>query len=716
MNITINGKRCGAKPNQTVLDACRANNVFVPSLCHDPRLAPFGSCMICRVEIQGQRGVPLACGTAAAEGMVITTEGEAINAARKTCLELLASQHYGDCTAPCVLECPAHTDVQGYIRHIANGNYDEALKVIKETNPLPVVCGRICTRPCEAKCRRNIFEGALGIAWLKRFVADLDMKKQPYLPGKKSATGKRAAIIGAGPAGLSAAWFLALEGHGVTIYERQEKGGGMLRYGIPAYRMPRETLDAEIEIIKSLGIEICYNTEFGKDVTVEGLKAKGFDAILLAVGSQKGYPLGVEGEEGCPNVLIGVDFLGSVTRGKQPDFTGKKIAVVGGGNTAMDCARTAIRLGAENVKLIYRRTIAEMPADKTEIEESQLEGVEYSFLTNPLGVSQNGGRVAMRLTRMELGEPDASGRRSPRPVAGSEYTIEADYVISAIGQTQDLGFLGDDCKVSTSRDRLAADRYTAMTNIEGLFAAGDGVTGPQTAILAIAGGKRAAAAMDRYMRGESVSSIHLEMSGKETYNHVKAKDNSGIDPASFEGVEQIDKVHMPMLTEEERRHNFKEVELGLTEEQAEREAARCLSCGCGDADECKLRQYATTYGVDQFAFSGELKIHPIDDSHKYIIRDKNKCILCARCVRICLETGRGVLGFVGRGFDTKVEPAFSVPLGEDKNCIDCGLCVSTCPTGALLPREGIALPTTAYTDREDFDLTSIADAIKQVEG
>jgi len=705
-DITINGKKYGAKPNQTVLEACRENGVSIPTLCHDPRLAPFGSCMICRVEIEGERGVPLSCGAQVKDGMVINTESAAIAKARKTCLELLLSQHYGDCAAPCMVECPAHTDVQGYVNHIAKGRYDEALRLIKETNPLPVVCGRICTRPCEEKCRRNIFEGKIGIAYLKRFVADIDLKR-PYLPERKPATGKKAAIIGAGPAGLSAAWFLAQEGHTVTIYERQESPGGMLRYGIPSYRMPREILDSEIDIIKSLGVEIVYGVEFGKDVTAESLKADGFGAILLAVGSQKGYPLGIDGEEGCANVLIGVDFLGSVTRGRQPDFTGRKIAVVGGGNTAMDCARTALRLGAESVSLVYRRTIAEMPADKMEIEEARFEGVEFLFLTNPLSVSPADGKIAMRLTKMELGEPDSSGRRSPRAVAGSEYVMEADYVISAIGQTQDLGFVGPGCDVAVNRDRLVvADKLTAMTNVDGIFAAGDGVTGPQTAILAIAGGKRAAAAMSRHMNGEGVSAE------KNVYNHVKARDYREIDPATFGDMERIDKVHMPMLTKEQRRHNFDEVELGMSEEDARREASRCLSCGCADADECKLREHATTYDADQFAFAGELKTHPIDDSHRFIARDRNKCILCALCVRICAESGAGVFGFIGRGFDTAVEPSFSAPLGEEKNCTSCGLCVSACPTGALTPRPDAASPTAAYSDCAGR-FTGIADAVAQ---
>jgi len=733
INITINGKKHEAKPNQSVLDACRENGVIIPTLCHDPRLNPFGSCMICRVEIEGERGIPLSCGAQVRDGMVITTESDSIKKSRKTCLELLLSQHYGDCTAPCVLECPAHTDVQGYINHITNGNYEDALKLIKETNPLPVVCGRICARPCEKKCRRNIFEGRVGIAYLKRFVADIDLKKdKPYLPAKKSRTGKKAAIIGAGPAGLSAAWFLALEGHSVTIFERQENPGGMLRYGIPSYRMPRETLDEEIEIIKSLGVEIKYNIEFGKDITIKSLKADGYSSILLAVGSQKGYPLGVDGEKDCANVLIGVDFLGSVTRGKQPDFNGKKIAVVGGGNTAMDCTRTAIRLGAQNVKLIYRRTIAEMPADEMEIEEAQHEGIEFCILTNPLGVSPSASQkdaITMTLTKMELGEPDKSGRRSPRPVAGSEYKLDVDYVISAIGQTQDLSFINNDCNVTASKDCITADKDTMMTNIDGVFAAGDGVTGPKTAILAIAGGKKAAKAMSRYMNGEAA------VIEGDCYNHIKAKDCKDIDPATFineknEQIKKIDKVAMPMISLSDRKNNFDEVELGYSQEEAKLEASRCLQCGCADADECKLRQYATVYGADQFAFSGEQTKHPIDESHKYIVRDKNKCILCARCVRICIESESGVFGFVGRGFDTTVEPPFSIPLGESKNCNNCGLCVSTCPTGALTPRKDVKMPTTAYTDcahverirlegihleKSDVNakITSIKDAVEQ---
>jgi len=711
MKLTINGRQCDVRHGQTVLEACREHGAFIPTLCYDPRLNPLGACMICRVEIEGQRGTPLACGTTVAEGMVITTDSDAIRESRKTCLELLASEHYGDCTAPCTLECPAHMDVQGYIAHIAKGEYKEAIRLMKETNPLPVVCGRICVRTCESVCRRNLMEGTLGIAYLKRFAADIDLAQEtPYLPEKREATGKKAAIIGAGPAGLSAAWYLAEMGHEVTIFERQENPGGMLRYGIPSYRMPRETLDAEIDIIKSLGVEIQYGIDFGKDITAKSLKSDGYDSILLAVGSQIGWPLDIPGEEGCSKVLIGVDFLGSVTRGIQPDFTGKRIAIVGGGNTAMDCARTSIRLGAESVQLIYRRTIAEMPADKMEIEESHHEGVLFECLTNPTKVAEASDKINLTLTRMELGEPDESGRRRPQVVADSEFALELDYVISAIGQTQDLSFIGEDCNVTVNREKIAAEEQTGVTNIDGIFAAGDAVTGPLTAIKAIAGGKRAALAMDQYMSGAQI------VAPQECYNHVRGKTLEDLDPAALSHLPKIDRVSMPVLSEVERHHNFKEVERGYTEEHAKLEASRCLKCGCADVEECKLREYGTVYEIDQFALAGAMTKHPIDESHAYIVRDRNKCIMCGRCVRICIETGAGVLGFVGRGFDTTVEPSFSVPLGEEKNCTSCGLCVSTCPVGALVPKEDMELPTDAYLDVEDIDLTPIAEAVKQATG
>ncbi len=687
INLTINGKALTANPGQTILDVAKENSLLIPTLCHDDRLKPFGSCLLCRVEVEGARANMLACATQVTEGMVVRTETDAVNASRKMCLELLLSQHYGDCTAPCSLTCPAGIDVQGYIAHIANGRYQEAVKLIKEKNPLPVVCGRVCTRPCEDECRRNLVDERVGIDYLKRFASDYDLEMDDhYLPIKKPSTGKKAAIIGAGPSGLSCAFYLAKEGHKVTIFERWPKGGGMLRYGIPEYRMPKATLDKEIDTIKELGVEIRYDNVFGKDVTYDSLKKEGYEAIFLGIGSQTGQPIGCEGEI-CPmGVYPGVDFLGRVGLGEEIDLVGKRIIVIGGGNTAVDASRTALRLGAEKVTIAYRRTKKEMPAHEMEIEEAEYEGVEFLFLVAPKKiVSEAGKPVCIEFIKMELGEPDASGRRRPIEIPGSEFRAPTDYVIGAIGQTQDLSFIDDSFKLETNKNKIAVNPDLLTTNIEGVFAGGDGVTGPQTAIKAIAAGRVAAYSMDKYLKGEKLEKL------PEMYNHVKGEKLADIDKKEYEEYEKIEKIRMPMLTKEERRHNFKEVELGFTEEMAKAEAQRCLSCGCKDVHECKLREYATTYDAKQDRLAGTITKHPIDESHPFISRDKNKCIMCGRCVRICLEVqGAGALGFISRGYDTVIEPSFGKPFGEDSRCESCGQCVSTCPVGALT--EKVQLP------------------------
>lgn len=680
LNIKINGIDYQAEAGKTILQACKDHGVEIPTLCHDERLVPFGSCLLCKIEVKGARGTMLACGTEITEGMEITTKSDAIAAARKMNVELLLSQHHGDCVAPCSLTCPANIDIQGYIAHIANGQYAEALKLIKERNPLPAVCGRICTRPCEDACRRNLVDSRVGIDYLKRFVADLDLEsKMPYLPEKKKDSGKKVAVIGAGPAGLTCAWYLAAEGHKVTIFERHSKAGGMLRYGIPAYRMPREMLDREVDIIKSLGVEIKYDVDFGKDVTWESLKGEGYNALFLGVGSQVGQPLGCNGEKECyTGILSGVGFLGRVGKEEKIDLTGKTVMVVGGGNTAIDAARTSLRLGAQKVVLVYRRGRSEMPAHVAEIEEAELEGVSFELLANPKSVRSEDDKIIVQLVKMELGEPDASGRRSPIEKAGSEYDMPVDLVIAALGQTQDLTFINDAFPLTSNKSRIVNNETFMSTNLDGVFAGGDAVTGPQTAIKAIAAGRRAAMSIDQYLdTGKFLKPM-------EHYNHTKGKELKDVDKSQFADYEKLPKEAMPMLSEKEREHNFKEVELGFSEKQALAEAKRCLSCGCQDVNECKLRNYATEFKAEQFNLAGALKIHPIDNSHPYLVRDRNKCIMCGRCIRICSEVqGAGALGFVLRGYNVTVEPSFSQPFGNEPNCIRCGQCVSTCPVGAL---------------------------------
>jgi len=680
ININVDGKNYEVLENQTVLSACRSVGADIPTLCHDDRLTPYGGCLMCRVEIEGARGNPLSCSSMVTDGMVIGTRSKALTKQRKTAVELMLSDHHGDCVAPCSMACPAHIDIQGYIAHIANGDFEEALALIKKQNPLPVVCGRICTRQCEDQCRRRLVDEAIGIDYLKRFVADLDVAQEtPYLPGIGLKTGKKVAVIGAGPSGLSAAWFLAEQGHEVTIFEKRPEAGGMLRYGIPAFRLPRNMLDKEIKTIESLGVTIKYGVYFGLDVTWKSLKNEGFGAVYLGVGSQRGVGIGVPDEDKLPRILRGIDFMGLVGLGKNPDLNGKRIMVVGGGNTAADAARTAVRLGAKEVWMVYRRTKAEMPAHRIEVTEAAFEGVKIVTLVTPAKVQlAPDGSLDVTMQHMDIGQADKNGRRQTILIEGAKYKQQVDFIIAAAGQTQDLSFVSEDFALGVEGNKIVIDEELMTTNIQGVFAGGDVVTGPQTAIKAIAAGHRAAISIDRYLSGEKLTKP------KAKYCHVKAPSIFGVDKGEYKNVVTKDKNEMPELGYLEREHNFNEVELGYSQQQAVDEASRCLGCGCKDNAECKLREYATEYECSQSAYSGENKKHFIDFSHPYIVRDANKCISCTRCVRICTEVqGVGSLGIVGRGFDTQIEPSFGVPFGEEKSCIRCGQCVSACPVGAL---------------------------------
>jgi formate dehydrogenase major subunit len=629
-----------------------------------------------------------ACVTQVANGMVITTKSEALTKSRRMALELLLSDHYGDCIAPCQLACPAGIDIQGYIALIASGQYLEALKLIKERNPMPLVVGRVCPRFCEKKCRRNVLDEPLAINCLKRFAADYNLEhdKVIYTPNPKPATGQRVAVVGGGPAGLSAAYYLALEGHEVTIFESSPQLGGMLRYGIPEYRLPKAILDKEIASITRLCHEVRCGQLLGRDFTVESLKKEDYRAVFLALGAQASQKLGVEGEN-LPSVLSGIGFLRDVALGKKVDI-GQRVAVVGGGNTAMDAARTALRLKATEVTIVYRRSREEMPASDEEIEQTQEEGVRFQFLAAPVKANAADGRVSsLECIRMALGAPDSSGRRRPEPVAGSEFTMAVDTVIAAIGQTIDTTGLAKDGTVKLDRrGYIDVKKETMEATLDGVFAGGDCTSGPATVVEALAAGRRAAVSINQYLRGEKVAPP------QKPYICTKGELDE-IDPKDYESKRRIPRGRVAALNPEIRRVNFAEIEPGFAEEMARAEAERCLACGCLDVFECQLRDYATEYGVNDKKYSGRRRHLPVkENEHPYIVNDPNKCILCGRCVRICNEVeGIGALGFSNRGFRTRVEPALGMPLGETA-CNSCGQCISTCPTGALTPKVQLPKP------------------------
>jgi len=495
-----------------------------------------------------------------------------------------------ECLAPCQATCPAQIDIPAYISLIAQGQYEEAVRKIKERNPLPLTCGRVCPHPCESECRRGMLDEPVNINHLKRFAADYELKSQKHIvPPLAPESGKRVAILGGGPGGLSAAYYLRRLGHAVTLYEAMPKLGGMLRYGIPEYRLPKKILDWEIEGITSLGVDVHMNQRLGKDFTFADLRQQGVDAVLVTTGAWESRKMGVDGEDALEGVLPGTIFL--TDRGLDKDTpVGKKVVIIGGGNTAIDAARTSWRLGAEEVTVLYRRSRKEMPANDIEVEEALKEGVHFHFLAAPTRMvgDENGKVTHIEFITMELGEPDASGRRRPVPVEGSETLLEVDNVFSAIGQFADISFVppsGDDSLKMSRWKTIDGDDKTLQTSVHDVFVAGDTFTGPATAVQAIGGGRRAARSIHLLLTGHDVEAQPDEFKGPVV---------DRVHPDELAHLEKAPRAKMPELEPKERCLNFKEVELGLTEGQASLEAKRCLNCGlfCFGHGEMPLKKIA----------------------------------------------------------------------------------------------------------------------------
>jgi heterodisulfide reductase subunit A-like polyferredoxin len=485
------------------------------------------------------------------------------------------------CKAACIDACPVHTNVPGYIKLIAEGQFKAAYKLIRETNPLPACVGRVCYAPCQEACNRGQIDEPICIRDLKRVPGDQWNIEELEVP-VVAKTGKKVAIIGAGPAGLAAANDLAHKGHNVTILEALPEPGGMLRVGIPEYRLPKKILSQEIGYIKKLGVEIKTGIRVGKDVTLKDLK-KEYDAIFVGVGAHGGMKLGVEGED-ISGVTEGIEFLRAVSLGKKVNV-GKKVAVIGGGNTAIDCARTAKRLGAGEVTIVYRRSRAEMPASDEEVRAAEAEGVKIEFLTTPTRFSAGNKKLAeMECVRMKLGEPDASGRPRPIPVKGSEFTILVDTVIAALGQTPQTDFVKELGVSLAKRGTIEIDDMTGATNIEAVFAGGDVVTGPAFVIDAIAAGKKAARSIHQYLTGQPLTG---EEPGKEPekLSQEQIEDCKRRFPARK-------KIEMREELVKKRVQDFREVALAYSLEEAVEEASRCLAGqieGCIECHECERR-------------------------------------------------------------------------------------------------------------------------------
>jgi NADPH-dependent glutamate synthase beta subunit-like oxidoreductase/formate hydrogenlyase subunit 6/NADH:ubiquinone oxidoreductase subunit I len=745
IRVEVDGRLVEGREGQTILEVCRDNGIEIPTLCYEPKLPGFGACRMCVVEVEGEEHPPISCSRTAEEGMKVATQTEAVRRLRATNLELIFSDHNAYCLPPCQNKCPSHIDIPGFLKQNAEGNWRESSRIFKRTIPFPSVLGRVCPAPCEEHCRRDEVDEAIAIRDSHRYAGDQVIKAMlnegidPPVPFEvQPASGRRVAVIGSGPAGMAAAYYLLIAGHDVTVFERDAAPGGMLRYGIPQYRLPKvEVLEAEYESVIRLGGRIECNQALGRDFSLDDLQGQGYDAVLITIGCYDTNKLGIPNED-AEGVLDGLEYLKTATLGLPfPGHAGKRIVVIGGGFTSMDCTRTSVRQGASEVTLVYRRDMKDMPASD-EVHEAIEEGATAIFQAAPVRVLVDGkGKVSgVEFIRQQLGEADASGRRRPEPAPGTEFTLECDRVLLAIGQGPDLSWFGpgSDGLEATKQRRLKADAVTFETGRPGVFGSGDVRIGAATVVAAIAEGRRSAYAVDAFVKG-------LDLGALKTRQTLAEPQPEFLSIVPFTSEVKEPRYRLKAMDPELRNRSYVEYEIPYSRAEAVAESTRCLQCTCEAIGFCDLRRLGIEYGttlptlepgfhqgagyrsVSENRFTGINHDYIRDDSHAFILREPSRCIDCGRCAQVCSEVvGAACYDFMRIGFDTLVTTPLDMSL-NDTPCVSCGRCAETCPTGALMPKPRIlqkyevdesrcilcgicvdACPYDALRDGADFEL------------
>ena len=645
-SITINGTILPAQEGDSVLDVARREGIDIPSLCHISGTAPWAACRLCLVEIEGVDKLQAACTTSVTDGMSVRTDTPRVRARRESYLKMYLSDHNSYCEAPCTHACPTHVDIPAYMAALAAGDAAGAAAIVRDELPFPGILGRVCPRYCEPVCRRGQVDEPIAICALHRAAADHAGAGAPSLGGTASS-GRRVAVLGAGPAGLAAAWFLADRGHQVTIYDANDKPGGSLRYLIPEFRLPESVLDQELQPLWDAGVRFLGGSKFTRSSDAEMLLDAGFDAIVLSTGASTPKESGPSAE----GALNAVEFLRTVRKGEQVKLTGE-VVVTGSGFAAVDAARTALRLGATNVTVVGGADAGGFGIPDADLADARAEGVTFEVTSSPAN------------------------------------TAGATLIIAARGAAD------------PSTGDSAVNKYTGRTSHEGIFATGD-ISGESSAIHAVAGGKRTALAVDAWLRGVDLDKLEKAVAAFDALPYLEQLDDEpelgalGRRLAERAPVwlkmgasaEAAARAVMPQADAKERIARASvEVQTGLSLEHAQAEAKRCLQCVCPSLGSCELQRLGVEYGItsnELVAPGSRVRTVQPQYEHPFIRRAMERCIACGRCVRVCRDVaGPACYDFTGRGFTVNVDTPYGEAL-QLADCIECGRCVSTCPTGAL---------------------------------